>query len=147
MNTQPSPQYSSDPLVLIDRHYGERNFRDPAWLGFPGINMEAVVDLGKIQDVESVTGHFMEDQGSWILFPAGFEVRVSADGNTYTTAGNIDYQHVPGKTGSNMRSFTVPVNSQVRFIQVTAKNIGKLPEWHPATGGNAYLFVDEIEIN
>jgi hypothetical protein len=29
---------------------------------------------------------------------------------------------------------------------VFVKNYGKLPAWHPGAGGDAFIFVDEIEI-
>ena len=34
-----------------------------------------------------------------------------------------------------------------KYIRVSAKNVGKLPEQHPAAGSNAWIFIDEIIIN
>ena len=34
-----------------------------------------------------------------------------------------------------------------RYIKVSAKNVGKLPEKHPAAGSDAWIFIDEIIIN
>jgi hypothetical protein len=34
----------------------------------------------------------------------------------------------------------------VRYIKVRAKNIGACPDWHPGSGGKAWLFVDEIMV-
>jgi hypothetical protein len=35
---------------------------------------------------------------------------------------------------------------QARYIKIKATNFGKLPEWHQGFGGDAYIFVDEIEV-
>jgi len=32
----------------------------------------------------------------------------------------------------------------VKFVRVTAKNIGKCPEWHIGAGGKAWIFSDEL---
>ena len=34
-----------------------------------------------------------------------------------------------------------------RYIKIVAKNFGKLPSWHAGEGGDAFIFVDELEIN
>ncbi len=34
-----------------------------------------------------------------------------------------------------------------RYIKVKAEAIGTLPEWHPGSDDNGWLFVDEVIIN
>jgi outer membrane protein OmpA-like peptidoglycan-associated protein len=36
---------------------------------------------------------------------------------------------------------------KARYVKVIAYNYGKLPEWHQGAGGDAFIFIDEIEIN
>jgi hypothetical protein len=33
-----------------------------------------------------------------------------------------------------------------RFIRVRARSLGQVPDWHPAKGGQAWLFADEIVV-
>ncbi len=36
---------------------------------------------------------------------------------------------------------------KTRYVRVLVKNYGKIPDGNPGAGNNAWLFVDEIEIN
>ena len=36
--------------------------------------------------------------------------------------------------------------TKARYVKVVAKNFGKLPDWHLGAGGDAFIFIDEIEI-
>ena len=38
------------------------------------------------------------------------------------------------------------VNANARFVKVKATNFGKLPDWHQGNGGDAFIFIDEIEV-
>jgi hypothetical protein len=40
----------------------------------------------------------------------------------------------------------LPKTVNARYIKIAAKNFGKLPEWHLGAGGDAYIFIDEIEV-
>ena len=37
-------------------------------------------------------------------------------------------------------------NQKARYIKVKAISIKKCPPWHPGAGQNAWLFIDEIEV-
>lgn len=41
----------------------------------------------------------------------------------------------------------VEVSTQAKYVKVIARNFGKLPEWHQGSGSDAFIFIDEIEIN
>ena len=36
---------------------------------------------------------------------------------------------------------------KAKYIKISAKTVGKLPQEHPAAGSDAWIFVDEIIIN
>ena len=42
--------------------------------------------------------------------------------------------------------FPAEFQAKARYIKVFAKNFGTLPEWHQGAGGEAFIFVDEVEI-
>ncbi len=49
--------------------------------------------------------------------------------------------------GSVTRDFIkTRINRRVRYIKMTAKNAGLLPEWHPGAGHPSWLFADEIMV-
>ncbi len=45
-----APQYSAGGgnIALIDHQHGGNDFRTGRWQGYEGVNLEAVVDLGKL---------------------------------------------------------------------------------------------------
>ena len=36
--------------------------------------------------------------------------------------------------------------ASARYIRLTGRNYGTIPDWHPGRGGEAFIFVDEIVI-
>jgi hypothetical protein len=36
--------------------------------------------------------------------------------------------------------------TNARYIKVKATNYGVLPEWHQGKGGDAFIFIDEIDV-
>jgi hypothetical protein len=40
---------------------------------------------------------------------------------------------------------TIPPQS-ARYVRVKAYNYGRIPDWHPGNGGEAWIFIDEILI-
>ena len=52
------------------------------------------------------------------------------------------------KEGKFKHSFTFEKeNIKAKYIKVVAKTVGKLPEEHPATGSDSWIFIDEIIVN
>jgi len=39
-----------------------------------------------------------------------------------------------------------PKDISARYVRFRAESVGKLPDWHPAAGNPAWLFVDEIVV-
>ena len=46
--------------------------------------------------------------------------------------------------GKFSEAFVFPIEADIRYLRVEAKNYGSLPDWHEAAGSEAWLFVDEI---
>jgi hexosaminidase len=38
-------------------------------------------------------------------------------------------------------------NTKAKYLKVSAKTVGKLPQEHPAAGSDAWIFIDEIIIH
>ena len=38
-------------------------------------------------------------------------------------------------------------NIKAKYLKVSAKSVGKLPQEHPAAGSDAWIFADEIIVN
>ncbi len=133
--------------ALIDGIQGDENWRKGFWQGFQAQDFEVVIDVGKIMDVHGINTSFLQDSRSWIVFPAKVEYLFSTDGITFTskkevhsvTPANDNTVKTLGYAFSN-------ANYKARYVKIKAFNFGKLPDWHQGKGGDAFIFVDEIDI-
>ena len=91
---------------------------------------------------------FLQDTRSWILFPKKVEYQVSEDGIHYTDLGSIENGVAADDYNLQILTFynTNANKISVRFIKIKATNFGKLPDWHQGKGGDAFIFIDEIEV-
>lgn len=117
------------------------------YLGWEGEDMEAVIDLGRLQTVRRVSSDFLQDINSWVFMPLGFEVAVSPDGSRYTTVGRMT-NDVPEQTaGAFSRAFGADFQPlKARYIRVKASSRKTCPLWHKGAGGLAWIFTDEIVV-
>jgi predicted alpha-1,2-mannosidase len=132
---------------LIDGIRGYLDWRKGGWQGYQGQNFEAVIDLKEIQTVSSVHSGFLQDMRSWILMPKEVLVETSVDGLNFKLMGNTT--NTIADTAKHNILSNMEVNfapTKARYIRVKAINYGKLPNWHPGAGGDAFIFIDEIEI-
>ena len=41
---------------------------------------------------------------------------------------------------------SLSLKSSAKYIKIKAYNYGKLPPWHQGAGGDAFIFIDEINV-
>ncbi|MGH8145042.1 MAG: family 20 glycosylhydrolase, partial [Rhodanobacteraceae bacterium] len=83
--TPPAPQYSGGPLQMVNGILGSTNFRDGAWAGWQGGNLDATVDLQHPSVLHSISVRFLQSAGSWILLPRSVSFDISSDDKTWKT--------------------------------------------------------------
>lgn len=132
--------------ALIDRLKGSNNFRTGFWQGYQGQDVEAIVDLGKVENVSTISAGFLQDNRSWIWYPEEVIFYVSTDGKNYNKLKNIKNNFSLKQEGSFTKEFGFKTNINTRYVKMTAKNFGKCPEWHLGAGGKSWIFIDEITI-
>jgi hypothetical protein len=133
--------------VLIDGIQGDENWRKGFWQGYQGQDFEVIIDMGKTTEIKGINTTFLQDSRSWIILPTKVEFSFSQDGTTFAskkeinsiTPANDNAVKVLGYAFSN-------ANYKARYIKIKAYNFGKLPDWHQGKGGDAFIFVDEIEV-
>ena len=147
--TEPNPQYYENGAEgLVDRLYGEQNYRIGGWQGWQG-DMEVVIDLMETKPVKAVGASCLEDTKSWIFFPTEVEASVSDDGKEYKPFGKADtgYEPLADPAGHKaMKKFAVKGHTKARYVKLKVKNFGKMPSWHVSAGEQAWLFIDEVEV-
>jgi hypothetical protein len=133
---------------IIDGIYGETNWRKGEWQGYQGQNFEATIDLGKVQTVSVISSNYLQDTRAWIVFPTEVEYFTSVDGKKFKSEGKIPNPVAASDYEVQLKKFEYHLPKQVkaRYIKCVAKNYGKLPEWHLGAGGEAFIFIDEIEV-
>ncbi len=136
------------PITLVDGLKGTPNYRTGRWLGFSENDFEAVIDLKEATEIKNVTFNTSVDKSDWVFDIKGIKISVSDDGENYNVlmdeacplltneSPNIIYTH----------SFDIEPTT-TRFVKIMALVEHSIPEWHPAVGKPAWIFIDEIEIN
>ena len=75
------------------------------------------------------------------------EISLSKDGINYIDKRVIKNDIPEKDMDIILKDFTADFNPQtVRYIKVKAESIKKCPSWHTGAGTNAWLFIDEIEV-
>lgn len=132
---------------LIDMIKGGENFSDGSWQGYEGVDFEAVVDLGKIENISLVSADFLQSQGSWIWMPEYVEFYYSLDGKKFIKIGKVKNDINDKESRTIIKEFFIKTNKlKAKYIKVFAKNRGICPKWHPGAGNKAWIFIDEIGI-
>jgi hypothetical protein len=143
-----SSQYTGGgDFALIDGIRGSANWSGGRWQGYQGKDLVAVLDLGEVQSVSKVAAGFLQDAGSWIWMPRRVEIELSVDGRTFGPAFSIANEVSEKQEGVVTKDFIKTIAPQrARYVRLRAVNFGKIPAWHPGSGGDAWIFADEIVI-
>lgn len=132
---------------LTDCRRGSLSYRDGSWMGFEGDDLEAVIDLGSITAVSTVSLGCLESQNSWIFLPQRVEVLLSEKGGNFHPSGSMIHQASRKQAEPRKKTFSVEFpGTGARYVMVRAKNLSRCPEWHPGKEKKSWLFVDEIMV-
>ncbi|MEJ7739693.1 MAG: family 20 glycosylhydrolase [Chitinophagaceae bacterium] len=137
-----SDTYNLGAFSLVDGVLSEEN--RPQWLGWRSEDIEATIDLGKAQMISRVNFHTRQVNRHY--FPQAIEVFVSTDGNAFTLAGKSTEVVKNELYMGNMTVIFSPTTA--RYIKVVAsKRYNKIPEGKQDAGHDAWMSVDEIQVN
>lgn len=144
-----NPQYNAGGAEgLIDGLHGNENWRKGRWQGYQSQNFECIIDMAQKTEITHLSSTYLQDTRSWILMPLRVDYYTSVDGKEFTLAGTVENTLPQNDYTIQIRNFSLEINPvTARYIKVVATNAGKLPQWHQgyADGGEAFIFVDEVE--
>ena len=147
LNSEYANQYAAEGNnALIDYLKGSNNFKTGFWQGYQGQDVEAIVDLGKIEQVSKISTGFLQDIRSWIWYPERVIYYTSTDGKSFKKLNEVINDFSIKKEGSFITEFDLKTKVNTRYIKMVAKNFGDCPEWHLGAGGKTWIFIDEISI-
>lgn len=143
-----SPKYDGGgEAALTDGLLGTKDAADGRWQGFEGVDLEAVIDLGKARDVRGLTTRGLQNINSWIFLPTAVEFAVSEDGREFETVATVANDVPEREAAVTVKAFAARFEPRrVRFVRVLARSVGTVPDWHYGAGGKAWLFTDEIVV-
>jgi len=79
--------------------------------------------------------------------PTEVEYAVSADGKNFKAVSTIKNTVSDKDYKPTIKDFTATLDiTTCRYVRVKAKNYGTIPSWHLGSGGDAFIFIDEIII-
>ena len=132
---------------LVDSKIGSLEFRDGAWQGFWGNDLECIIDMdGVNKGFMSVSANFYQYNNSWIFIPNEMSASISHDGIDWEDWGTTESKVDPKQRGKFIHTLSIKHDEgeRFRYLKIKVKNIGKVPDWHEAAGSDAWLFIDEI---
>jgi hexosaminidase len=143
-----SPKYAGGgETALTDGLLGTKDAGDGRWQGFEGVDLEAVIDLGRARPVRGLAMRSLQNINSWIFLPTTVEFAVSEDGKEYETVAAVANDVSPRDAEVVIKEFTARLDGRrARFVRVLARSLGAVPDWHYGAGGKAWLFADEIVV-
>lgn len=145
----PDDRYSAGgSKALFDGQLGDFETNSGKWLGFKNNNMEALLVFKKPVALQSVDLNIMRLIPTYIFPPTEVEVWGGTQKNQLRLLGKVKPQTT--KKDAERALIKVGVNfkpQQVSYLKIVAKNLKKLPDWHPGKGEPAWIFVDEVFLN
>jgi hexosaminidase len=132
LKNTPHEEYSrGGAMSLVDGYIGDLPWLPSDWLGFPGTDLEAEIDLDTVQTVSRVTVDVLKDELGKIYLPKEIAVYTKSNGKDYKLAAKIDQQ----KINDMQRRMQIDIpRTDTRNIKIIARNFN----------GKDWLFVDEI---
>lgn len=149
INSKYNEQYTAGgDEGIIDGLLGTENWRKGDWQGYQSQDFSAVIDLKKVEKINGISSSYLQDTRSWILFPKSVKYSFSLDGINFNNQVIIENDVSPENYDIIIKKFSQIMSQPVtaKYIKVEALNQGKLPDWHQGAGGDAFIFIDEIEL-
>lgn len=139
-------------IELIDGYLGGLSFSSGGWTGFCGENkdLEAIIDLGKVYNINNITFNYLINISSWIFPPSSVVLYGGKSTNNFEYICNSNKFE---KVEDNLllpricRKTIEFTPQDIRYIKLKVKNYGIIPKWHSGNGSIPYLFIDELIIN
>jgi hexosaminidase len=143
LTNRPVERFNPGADALVNGIEGNNRYNNGQWTGFSGDNLEAVIDLGNVQTIQSVTMHFLNYHWQRMWAPVSLELYISADAVNFTKVFTQNKFEINGinKVIAKIKP------ADARHIKVIGVNKGIIPPGEYGAGGMALLLIDEIMID
>jgi hexosaminidase len=117
------------------------------WVALCGYDLDPVIDFGEEITINQVTTSFLNSKISWIYPPKSLEVLVSQDGVNFKS---IDKKIIEADKLSGISMETIHFEmkqTKTRYLKLIGIHYGKIPVGMPGESNDAWIFLDEIQID
>ena len=146
LNSQATPKYRFNaPHSFTDGHHGSARYSDMEWVGFEDHPCDLTIDMEGAGSYSSVTVETFIDKPDWICPPSSIEILTSTDNENFESVAELALG-APKQSDPDgvIKSYTLEFpQTDARYLRIVA-NTSKIPDWHPAKGSKAHLFIGEI---
>ena len=141
-----SPAYAGGgDGALTDGRIGATDFRDPAWQGFEGSDLEATIDLGKVVEVSEIVSAYLQNVEWGIFLPERVTYSGSVDKEGFRPPAEVACDVAQETPGPLRREFSAACETVgVRVHPRPCSEHRHDTRLAPAQGRKAWLFVDEL---
>jgi hexosaminidase len=140
---QPHQNYANGGAsTLVDGMQSDGRHFGSGWLGFSGSDLVATIDLMREMPLQKLGINVLERKGSWIYYPQEVLFEASFDGQVYFPVANANQKQITAMNGKVRLDSSS--SRPVRYVRVTAKNFGQIPDGMQGAGHKAWLFAEEI---
>lgn len=140
----PKPAFNPpSPFALVNGRTGNARYNNGEWVGFSGEDLEAVIDLERVQKVSQLGINLLKYHWQRMWEPTTLAFYVSKDGVNYKEVFRTG--HFPENGINRVRAKIKPVKA--RYVKVFAENKGVIPAGEYGAGGKAWLLVDEVYVD
>ncbi|WP_317899945.1 GH92 family glycosyl hydrolase [Aurantibacillus circumpalustris] len=149
IKSKANSQYAAEgSQTMMDSIIANENWRRGDWLGYQGQDFECLIDMKQEKTINYLSLNFLQDSQSWIVFPASVNFYISNDNKKFTLLETMPNTEKAENEKVQVHKFEKQLakSTNTRYIKIVAKNFGKLPDWHKGKGGDAFIFVDELEV-
>jgi hexosaminidase len=150
LKNQPNKTYPGDgAFTLVNGVQNEKGTaRSSEFVGFQGTDLDATIDFGKDVEISTIKLHTLNQNRSWIYLPTEIEVSFMPyiDTTVITKHPPIVSLFHKVNDNNNVQVLKLTEPKTCRYLRVRAKNFGTIQAGQPGEGKQAWLFVDEIEV-
>jgi mono/diheme cytochrome c family protein len=150
--TTPNEKYKGEGgITLIDSKKGTiGNFTEASWLGFREQPFSAVFYFEKPQTISNISISYALSVQAYIMPPTEIEIWGGENINKLKLLKKIYPPQITKEEKNVVKNEAKkiefpPISAQC--FKIIAKNITKLPTWHPGKGQKGWVFIDEIFFN
>ena len=145
LTTPPDKRYSTGGTnTLVDGVVGSIPWTGKEWLGWLGEDMEANLNLTKLESVKKIKISFLKATESWIHLPSQLYIKTSKDGVRYETLKSLNEFDIEKIYKNGGTYFTGNIKTQ--YIKIIAPSRHVIPKGFQGAGEKGWMFCSEIMV-